>query len=86
MQYFSEIDEETVRVYNLGVNDKIIVFSVPHTSLQAVSRSRIIVSKQGDNAIIEALGAGDGLLLKSRSGRKGLLVIDDELGVAVIPR
>ncbi len=86
MQYFAEIDEGTVRVYNLGANDKTLVFSVPHTSLQAVSRSRIMVSKQGDNAIIEGLGNGDGILLRSRGGIKGLLVIDDERGLAILPR
>lgn len=86
VQYFTEVDYEKVRVYHLGVGDKILVFSTPHTSLQATSRSRIMVSKQGDNAIVEGLGNGDGIMLRSRSGRKGLIVIDDELGLGVIPR
>lgn len=83
--YFQEISPDVLRVYNPG-NYKIFQFSVPFTSLQAVSRARVIVDAQGDNAAIECLGVGDGILFKSRSGNRGLLRIDDGLNLKVEPK
>jgi hypothetical protein len=83
--YFQEISPDTLRIYNPG-NWKIFQFSVPFTSLQASSRARIIVDAQGDNAGVELLGDGDGLLLKSRSGNRGLLRIDDGYNLKVEPK
>jgi len=83
--YFQEISPDVLRVYNPG-NYKIFQFSVPFTSLQAVSRARVIVDAQGDNAAMELLGDGDGILLKSRNGNRGLLRIDDGHNVKVEPK
>lgn len=83
--YFQEIAPDVVRVYNPG-NFKIFQFSVPFTSLQASSRARVMVDPQGDNAGIELLGLADGILLKSRSGNRGLLRIDDGMNIKVEPR
>jgi len=44
------------------------------------------VDNQGDNAAVELLGNGDGILLKSRGGRRGLLRIDETLQIGVDPR
>jgi hypothetical protein len=83
--YFQEISTDTVRIYNLG-GRSIFQFSVPFTSLQAASRARIIVDAQGDNAAVEFLGEGDGILLKSRSGNRALLRIDDGMNLKVEPK
>jgi len=83
--YFQEISPDVVRVYNPG-NYKIFQFSTPFTSLQGASRARIIVDPQGDNAGVELLGVGDGILLKSRSGNRGLLRIDDGYNLKVEPK
>jgi hypothetical protein len=85
VQHFSEASDDTVRVYNMGTN-KLVWFSVPHTSLQGSSRSKITVEDQGDGVAEEFLGEGNGLLLTSRDGTKGLLTIDDELNLRVDPR
>jgi hypothetical protein len=82
---FQEISRDTIRIISPGTTD-IFVFEVPHTSLQATSRNRIMVSNQGDNAAIELMGEGDGILLKSRRGRRGLLRIDESLQIGVEPR
>jgi hypothetical protein len=83
--YFQEISPDVVRVYNPG-NYKIFQFSTPFTSLQGASRARIIVDPQGDNAGVELLGIGDGILLKSRNGNRGLLRIDDGYNLKVEPK
>jgi len=44
------------------------------------------VDAQGDNAALELLGVGDGILLKSRNGNRGLLRIDDGLNLKVEPK
>lgn len=82
---FQEISPDTIRIYNLG-GRKIFQFSVPFTSLQASSRARITVEAQGDNAAVELMGVGDGILLKSRNGNRGLLRIDDGLNLKVEPK
>lgn len=86
VQYFSEVSEDVVRVYNLGSADRIVWFSVPHTSLQAALSGKVIVNSQGDGVIMEGLGDGDGILLRSPLGRKGVLAIDDDLGLTVKPK
>lgn len=83
--FYSEESDHIVRVYNMGT-EKLVQFSVPHTSLPAASRSRIIVNAQGDGVAEEFLGDGDGIILRSRNGNKGLLTIDDELNIGVDPR
>jgi hypothetical protein len=85
IQHFAEVSDSVVRVYNLGT-DKLLWFNVPHTSLPAASRNRIIVNEQGDGIAEEYLGDGNGLLLRSRDGTKGLVTIDDELNLRVDPR
>jgi len=85
MTYFQEISPDTIRIYNPGHN-YIFQFSVPFTSLQASSRARIIVDAQGDNAAVELQGDGDGILLKSRNGNRGLLRIDDGYNLKVEPK
>jgi len=82
---FQEISPDTIRIYNPG-SYKIFRFSVPFTSLQASSRARITVQPQGDNAAVELMGVGDGILLKSRNGNRGLLRIDDGLNLKVEPK
>lgn len=82
---FQEISRDTIRVISPG-STRIFVFEVPHTALQATSRARVMVSNQGDNAAVELLGEGDGILLKSRGGRRGLLRIDESLQIGVEPR
>lgn len=83
--YFQEMSPDTLRVYNPGAF-RIFRFSVPFTALQAASRSRITVEPQGDNAGIELLGLADGILLKSRSGNRGLLRMDDGFNLKVEPK
>jgi len=83
--HFQEILKDTVRVVNPGTT-RVFSFQIPHTSLQAVSRGRVLVDNQGDNAAVELLGNGDGILLKSRGGRRGLLRIDETLQIGVDPR
>lgn len=83
--YFQEISPDTIRIYNIG-SYKIFQFSVPFTSLQASSRARITVDAQGDNAGVELLGVGDGIMFKSRGGNRGLLRIDDALNLKVEPK
>lgn len=57
--------------------DNTFLFSVPHTAKPAVAQDRVIIRNQGDNVGVELQGAGDGILLVSRLGKKFLLQIDE---------
>lgn len=81
---FEELSEDVVRIYNPG-SDKVFAFVVPHTSLQAVSRTRITIDNQGDNQAVVLLGEGDGIVFKSPSGRQGILRMNDALSLGVDP-
>jgi hypothetical protein len=81
---FEEMADDVVRVYNPG-QDKIFAFIVPHTSLQAVSRTRITVDNQGDNRAVVLLGEGDGIVFTSPNGRKGILRMNNALSIGIDP-
>lgn len=83
--YFEEIGSSTVRVYGVP-SPGIVLFRVPHTSIPASSRNKIIVEDQGDNVAIEMLGEGDGTLMRSPNGSKWLMTIDDSGTIVVEPR
>jgi len=51
--------------------------SVPHTSIPATRENRVVVENQGDNTAVELLGAGDGIVFTSVSGRRFLVRPDD---------
>jgi len=84
--YFEEIGPSTVRVYGIPDPTGVVKFFVPHTSVPATSRSKIVVEDQGNNESIELLGAGDGVLLRSPSGSKFLLRVDDSGVLVTEPR
>jgi hypothetical protein len=83
--YFDEVDTDVVRVYHVSSSD-IIRFRVPHTSTPAETSQKVIVLRQGDQVAVELLGEGDGVLLKAPNGRRGLLRMDNNLKLTVLPR
>lgn len=85
LAHFQEVSTDTVRIINPG-SSRVFTFFVPHTSLQAASRGRLVVDNQGDNVGVELRGQGDGVLFMSRGGRRGLLRIDENLVIGVDPR
>ena len=84
--YFEEIGSHTVRVYGVPTPPGMVLFEVPHTSLPAAARNKIIVRDQGDNQAIELLGPGDGCVLRSPNGARWLVRVDDNGQLAVEPR
>ena len=83
--YFDEVDTDVVRVYHVSTSD-IIRLRVPHTSTPAETSQKVIVLRQGDQVAVEFLGEGDGVLLKAPNGRRGLLRMDNNLKLTVLPR
>ena len=65
-----------------GANNTLL-FSVPHTAAPATNTNRLIVDNQGDNVAVELLGAGDGIMFTTRTGKKILLRPDDGEGIIV---
>jgi len=84
--YYEEISSSTVRVYGLADPPGVVWFVVPHTSLPATHRNKVIVRDQGDNEGIELLGDGDGIVLRSPDGRKWLVRVDESGNLASEPR
>jgi len=82
--YFQETAPDVVRIVNPW-QAGIFVFSVPHTSLQAVSKNRITVENQGDNRAIELLGQNDGIVFTAPDGTRYLLRIDNSGHLGVDP-
>ena len=83
--YFDEVDTDVVRVYHVSSSD-IIRFRVPHTSTPAETSQKVIVLRQGDQVAVEMLGEGDGVLFVAPNGRRGLLRMDNNLKLTVLPR
>lgn len=76
--YYQEIDSTTVRIFNsASLTGERFLFNVPFTSLPADLRERVTVKNQGDNIALEMLGAGDGILMTSRQGKRFLIQIDE---------
>lgn len=76
--YYQEIDSTTVRIFNpASLTGDLFLFNVPFTSLPADLRERVTVKNQGDNIALEMLGAGDGILMTSRQGKRFLIQIDE---------
>lgn len=84
--FFEEMGSSTVRVYAASTSPSVILFEVPHTSLPASSREKIIVEDQGNNEAVELLGYGDGIVMRSPNGAKWLVRIDDSGTLVVEPR
>jgi len=83
--YFDEVDTDVVRVYHVN-SSQIIRFRVPHTSTPAETSQKVIVLRQGDQVAVEMLGEGDGVLFVAPNGRRGLLRMDNNLKLTVLPR
>jgi hypothetical protein len=83
--YFDEIDTDVVRVYHVTTSD-IVMFRVPHTSTPAETSNKVIVLRQGDQVAVEMLGEGDGILFVAPNGRRGLLRMDNNLKLTMLPR
>lgn len=83
--YFDEISYDTVRVFDIPAGFSVIHFSIPATSLQGAVRERVQIKNQSDNIGLELLGNGNGIILRSERGKRGLLRMDDELGLGIDP-
>jgi hypothetical protein len=83
--WFEELSSSSVRIYGLD-SPGIVMFVVPHTSLPAVNRNKVIVRDQGDNEAVELLGDGDGVIMRSPNGRRWILRIDDSGAPVIEPR
>lgn len=84
--HFEEIAYNKVRVHRPPSPGKdVFMFSIPHTSLSGALRDRVQVKQQGDRIAVELLGDGDGIMLRSEGGRRGMLRIDDDLNLGVDP-
>lgn len=76
--YYQENDSTSVTIFNPGnLTGDLFLFNVPFTSLPADLRDRLTVKNQGDNIALEMLGAGDGILMTSRQGKRFLIQIDE---------
>lgn len=78
--------EITLTGAGLGIGTHTFLFDVPHTSIPAELREKILVRDQGKNDAIELLGNGDGLLMRSGSGYRYLLRLDDSGNPVTEPR
>jgi len=83
--YFDEISYDTVRVFNMPAGFSVVQFSIPATSLQGAVKERVQIKNQSDNIGLELLGDGNGIVLRSERGKRGLLRMDDELGLGIDP-
>lgn len=82
--FFEELGSSDVRVYASAPS--VILMEVPHTSLPATTREKVIVKDQGDNEAVELLGLGDGVVMHSPSGAKWLVRIDNSGALVVESR
>ena len=83
--YYTEDSGNTVTIYGPTTTTQFL-FDVPHTSIPAELREKIVVRDQGNNDAIELLGNGDGILLRSGSGFKYLVRVDDSGSLVTEPR
>lgn len=83
--HFVEKTSTSVAFKNLPAGT-VLLFQIPHTSIPAELKERVLVRDQGSNEAIELLGNGDGILLRSGSGKKYLLRVDDSGTVGSEPR
>lgn len=83
--YFEETDESTYTLYNVPAGNHIFLAMIPHTSVPAEIKSKVVVANQGKNAAVELLGNGDGIILRSGSGFKYLLRVDDSGNLVTSP-
>jgi hypothetical protein len=82
--YFEELGSSSVRVY--ASSPSVILVEVPHTSLPAANREKVIIKDQGDNEALELRGLGDGVIMHSPNGAKWLVRIDNSGTLVVEPR
>jgi len=83
--YFEELGSSRVRVF-CRTNPDFILVEVPHTSLPAANKEKVIVKDQGDNEAVELRGLGDGVVMHSPNGAKWLVRIDNSGTIVVEPR
>lgn len=83
--YFEEKNESTYTLYNVPAGNHIFLAMIPHTSVPAEIKSKVVVANQGKNAAVELLGNGDGIILRSGSGFKYLLRVDDSGNLVTSP-
>lgn len=84
--YFEEIGSNTVRVYGIPGTPGLVLFRVPHTSLPAALRGKVIVLDQGDQVAVELRGEGDGIIMRAPNGSKYLVRVDNSGVLTVEPR
>lgn len=75
--YFTEDSGTRVTITGAANTTQRFMFDVPHTSIPAELREKVMVRDQGDNDAIELLGNGDGIMFHSSSGFKFLVRMDD---------
>jgi len=79
--HYEEVSSTQVRIvtYSTSLSENLFsfLFEIPHTSVPAELREKVVVQDQGDNIAFEGLGNGDGILLRSVGGRKVLAQVDD---------
>lgn len=84
--YYEEVGSSSVRVYGLTAGTGVVLFEVPHTSIPATTRYKVIVADQGSNQAVELLGLGDGVLFRSTDGRRWLVRVDSNGSIVSEPR
>lgn len=89
--FYEELTAGSVRVYgadnqSASYQTGLYMFSIPHTSIPADVRNKIIVQDQGDNEAAEFRGFGDGFAMRAPNGSKWLVRVDNSGVLVVEPR
>jgi hypothetical protein len=89
--FYEERTSNSVRIYGADKDDStyqtgLYLFSVPHTSIPASVRNKVIVQDQGDNEAAEFRGFGDGFAMRAPNGSKWLVRVDNSGVLVVEPR
>lgn len=89
--FYEEQTSSSVRIYGADKDSAtyqtgMYLFSVPHTSIPAAVRNKVIVQDQGDNEAAEFRGFGDGFAMRAPNGSKWLVRVDNSGVLVVEPR
>lgn len=89
--FYEELTSSSIRIYGADsqaatYQTGMYLFSVPHTSIPASVRNKVIVQDQGDNEAAEFRGFGDGFAMRAPNGSKWLVRVDNSGVLVVEPR
>ena len=81
--YYEEVDSKTVKVYGVtGVASRYL-FEIPHTASPGTLTSKVVVTAQGDKVVLQSLGNGDKIELRSPNGTVCRIGVDDNKNLGI---